>query len=273
MYQGKRSTLSSTFQNHGTDGAAQSRSLGPWVKQDAENFPFATLNSKDQVAPVLKLAQLAILNPMDPYEKYLPDKIDPGREIQVEFSPNIVRLDICGPGLPNMSFYDLPGVISVHEVAEEQYLVDLVKSLVMVYITDASCINLLTLPMTDDPANSTAADLIRRAGAEARTVGILTKPDRMEHGESLELWRNILGDRRFRLGLGYHAVKNNPNPKVDHAKARAEEREFFKNPPWSTDLAAYGNRYGTFQLQTFLSDKLTALIKARLVSRINCLNY
>lgn len=33
----------------------------------------------------------------------------------VEISPNITRLDISDPKLPNMSFYNLSELISVHE--------------------------------------------------------------------------------------------------------------------------------------------------------------
>lgn len=239
--------------------------FGPWVPQDLEDFPFGLIRNKSQVPYVLRLAQMATLNPSQPYENYLPGSANPDLENQVEFSPNIIRLDISGPGLPNMSFYDLPGVISVHELAEDQYLVDLVKNLVMDYIQDHNCINLLTLPMTDDPSNSNASVLIRRAKAEARTVGVLTKPDRIQHGESLAQWVQILENKRFLLGLGYFVVKNNPDPVVDHPIARTEEDEFFRNPPWSTGLKQFRNRFGTLQLQAFLSDRLATQMKARLV--------
>lgn len=61
------------------------------------------------MAAALQLAQLATLNPSSPYERYLPGKPDPGDTIQVKFSPNVVRLEIAGPGLPEIAFFDLPG--------------------------------------------------------------------------------------------------------------------------------------------------------------------
>lgn len=246
------------------EGATRSRPLGPWVQQESESFPFATLASKQDVPHVLYLAQLATLNPGSPYEKYLPGNTQPKDEHQVKFSPNVVGLDISGPGLPNLSFFDLPGVINVSEVAGEEYLVDLVKNLVKDYIKDPNCINLLALPMTDDPANSSASRLVREVKAEARTVGCLTKPDRMQEGESLEQWIQILGGQRFRLGLGYHVIKNNPNAHVDHATARREEETFFEEEePWTTALNPYSSRFGTLQLQTALSQRLTAQIRKR----------
>ena len=196
----------------------------------------------------------------------MPDKASPSDTHQVKFSPNVVRLDISGPGLPNLSFYDLPGVINQSEVAEEEYLVNLVKNLVKEYIKADNCINLLAIPMTDDPANSSASRLIREVKAEARTVGVLTKPDRYQRGESLDQWIQVLTGKKFRLGFGYFVIKNNPDPRVDHATSRAEENVFFsEEEPWATTLNAYNDRFGTLKLQTNLSHRLTAQIKARYI--------
>ena len=151
--------------------------------------------------------------------------------------------------------------------AEDEYLVDLVKNLVKEYIKDESCINILAISMTDDPANSTAFDLVRKVKAEARTVGVLTKPDRIQQSESFEQWIDVLSGRKFRLGFGYHVIKNNPNTEVEHAIARQEEREFFQGSPWTTEpeLSQYAARFGTLQLQTALSHRLTAQIRSRSV--------
>ena len=120
--------------------------------------------------------------------------------------------------------------------------------------------------MTDDPANSTAFDLVRKVKAEARTVGVLTKPDRVQQSESFEQWVDVLSGRKFKLGFGYHVIKNNPDPEIDHATARQEEREFFQGTLWTTNLSQYAARFGTLQLQTALSHKLTAQIRARSAS-------
>lgn len=143
------------------------------------------------------------------------------------------------------------------------------KNLVKEYIKDESCINILAISMTDDPANSTAFDLVRRVKAEARTVGVLTKPDRVQRNESFEQWIDVLSGRKFKLGFGYFVIKNNPDTEVDHATARMEEREFFQQSPWSTELVSYATRFGTLQLQTALSHKLTAQIRTRLVSHFS----
>ena len=153
--------------------ATKTRPLGPWIAQNgADKFHFATLTSKTQVEDALYRAQLAILNIGNPHEDYKMGLPLPRDKLKVKFSPNVIQLNISGPDLPNLSFYDLPGVINVPEVAHEQYLVTLVKNLVKEYISTPDCINLLAIPMTDDPANSSASQLIREVkGARGRTIG------------------------------------------------------------------------------------------------------
>ena len=251
-----------------TEGATRNRPLGPWVEQDSEDLHFASLTSKDNVVDALERAQLAILNPASSYEKYKPGNPLQQREHQIKFSPNVIRLDISGPGLSNLSFYDLPGVINVTDNTEEAYLVPLIRNLVKEYIKAENCINLLALTMTHDAVNSSAFGLIKEMKAEARTVGCLTKPDRMDPGEALDQWIRILRGEEYQLGFGYHVIKNNPNPDVDHATARIEEAAFFReNEPWTTALNMHSNRFGTLQLQIALSQQLTAQIRTRLVYR------
>ena len=153
--------------------ATKTRPLGPWIAQDrADKFHFATLASKSQVENALYRAQLAILDVGNPHDHYKLGSSLPKDSFKVKFSPNIIQLDISGPDLPNLSFYDLPGVINVSEVAHEEYLVTLVKNLVTEYISTRDCINLLAIPMTDDPANSSASRLVRDVkGARDRTIG------------------------------------------------------------------------------------------------------
>ena len=201
-------------------------------------------------------------------KRYMPGNVSaPEDYLQVKFSPNIIRLDISGQGLPNLSFYDLPGVINVSDTPEEGYLVNLVKNLVKDYVQAEDSINLLAIPMTDDPANSSASQLIRELKAEARTLGVLTKPDRRQIGEAMDQWSQILNGARFCLGLGYYVVKNNPDPSVDHATARAEENHFFSTEdPWA-DLPDQ-SRFGTLKLQTALSQLLTNQIRKKLPQMI-----
>ncbi|KAI2814078.1 hypothetical protein CBS115989_8874 [Aspergillus niger] len=254
----------------------KSQSLGPWVEQEQqEDELFTTLTNKLDLEEVIRWAQLAILNPGRPSSEYLPgqnSETDPGY-CQVKFSPNVVRLDITAPGFPSLSFYDLPGVISQAEHEEERYLVFLVENLVKHYILQQHCIVLLTLPMTNDATNSSAARIMQEIrGANARTMGVLTKPDRVQTGESFAQWVEILEGDKFSLGHGYFVVRNNPDPAVEHYVAREEEDAFFASPPWATDLALYQEKFGTRRLQTALSSLLLEQIQGCLPDFIEKIN-
>ena len=219
-------------------GATRQRPLGPWIAQDPETYPFYETTTKADVPGIIERAQLAVLNPRIPYEDFLPDSLaEPPTDHQVSFSPNVIRLKISGPGLPNLAFHDLPGVINVSDDTKEDYLVKLVKNLVTMYVKEDKCINLLAIPMSDDPANSSALQLIGDAKAIPRTVGVLTKPDRIQQCEDMDQWIQILRGKKFGLGHGYFVVKNNADVNVDHETARTEERKFFDTEDlWATDF-------------------------------------
>lgn len=253
----------------------KSQPLGPWIKTDQEDELFVTITDKSQIAEAIKWAQLAILNPGSSPANYIPGQnmaTDPHYS-EVKFSPNIVRLDISARGFPSLSFYDLPGVINQVELDEERYLVTLLENLVKDYICQENCIVLLTIPMTDDVMNSSAARIMNDiSGAKKRALGVLTKPDRVQAGEPYDQWIEILEGDKFALGHGYYVVRNNPDPTVEHAVAREEESDFFVSSPWVSELAAYRERFGTCNLQTALSKLLFQQIQGCLPGIINEIN-
>lgn len=246
--------------------------LGPWadIGQSPENEHFMKVTDKNQLQEVLKYAQLAILNPHLPPSDFAgKNSIDESHYLE-KFSPNAVRLDISAPGFPTLSFYDLPGVISQAEIDDERFLVGLVTKLVKDYISHDNCIVLLAQTMTNDATNSKAAATIAEVkGAKSRTLGVLTKPDRVQTGESYVQWREILEGRKFPLRHGYYVVKNNPNPSVEHWVARREENEFFSSSPWDDELSGYSDRLGTRNLQNALSSLLLGQIQDCLPRIIN----
>ncbi|KAJ5899513.1 hypothetical protein N7495_004257 [Penicillium taxi] len=245
--------------------------LGPWVSYGGrDEFPFITLTDKELVQNAIYWAQLAILNPSANHNDYIPGKnAETSTDIEVLFSPNIVRLDISGPHFPTLSFYDLPGVISQAEHDKDAYLVHLVEKMVRQHISQANCIILLTLTMTDDATNSSAARIIRSIkAAKDRTLGVLTKPDRLPLDLDHTQWVEMLNGSKFQLGHGYFVVKNNPDTNVDHAEARKDEETFFDSPFWSQELGEFQDRFGVQNLQSALSSILLTQIQNCLPSVI-----
>ncbi|KAJ5983990.1 hypothetical protein N7481_006089 [Penicillium waksmanii] len=275
--------------------------IGRWVcwgSGSPDNEHFCVLTDKSEIAEAIKWAQVAILNPDSDSQTFVPGKnaaamhdrshgLVKNRE---EFSPNIVRLNISGPNLPTLSFYDLPGVIRQAKNSQENYLVRLIEDLVKKHAADQDCIVLLTRSMTGDAEVSSAGGIIQKIkGAEARTIGVLTKPDRLaffdrgsgsvpEHVairefSSFNQWIEILEGKSFALGHGYYVVKNNPDPDVSHAQARQEETLFFSNQIWSiAPMNHFRSRLGVKNLQNALSNVLMDQIQKSLPSIIKKVN-
>jgi hypothetical protein len=90
----------------------RSDTLYPWVEQAVPSITnFGNVHDKDKLEELIRLAQVATLNPQTRPESFLNTSyLDHSRK--VEFSPNVVAIEIVAPNAPNLSFYDLPGVIS-----------------------------------------------------------------------------------------------------------------------------------------------------------------
>lgn len=235
---------------------------------DAKDMPTETLltivDEKEDLPNAIFRAHLATLNPgTDPMHFSQP--VEPSTEMmqqsQTKFSPNVVCIHISEPGLPNLSFYDLPGIITQVEDSAEDYLVKFVKNLVTDYVGNKEALILLTCSMEVDMAVSTAASIARDVGARDRCIGVLTKPDRrpkrVVEEEAKDL-KAIFEGRAFQLGHGYFVTKQPSSDQLDqsHAEARASERKFFGQTPWATHLSEFEHRFGTEHLQEYISATL-----------------
>lgn len=234
--------------------------LGPWWDLSRpETTPFVTVYQKDQLPAWLRAAQLSILNPQED-----PESFKSGRDsddCQVPFSPNLIRLEISGPTTPNLSFFDLPGVIVQDKM---HYVPQLVQALVKEYLSADNCLILYTLSMNNDVANSNTGAIIREMAAQDRTLGVVTKPDTLVRS-NITQWNRILDNQAYAMGMGYFVVKNEPDPAVDHEIARQSETAFFEtNSIFVNELYAFRDRFGTTKLQDFLSRKLTLQIRNHL---------
>lgn len=178
--------------------------FGQWGHDDPPmETPFATVHDKKELEQMIRRAQFATLNPGDDVSKYISGDIN-GLTACVEFSPNVIKLEIIDHGLPALSFYDLPGIINVTENSEDRWLVKCVKTLVKRYVEKANSIVLLACSLETDMQNSSASKLITKIhGAEKRTVGCLTKPDRMPGDHDIEGLFKLLGKGSFQVEHGY----------------------------------------------------------------------
>ncbi|KAI1783118.1 P-loop containing nucleoside triphosphate hydrolase protein [Ganoderma leucocontextum] len=225
---------------------------------------------KAEVEDRIRRAQRAILNPSTDPRRFLDDDDDPeplGRELT--FSTNSVSLQISGEDVQDLSFCDLPGLIASVGTGGNESDIDLVKNLVSMYISRPSCIILLTVACETDFQNQGAHQLAKKYDPEgSRTIGVLTKPDRIPAGEESS-WLRYIRNQDEPLEHGWFSVKQ-PDSRAIAAgitweEAREKEREFFTTgSPWNALDLEYQNRLGTHKLVDRLSDVLSDCISRRL---------
>ncbi|KAI1509721.1 Dynamin protein [Pyrenophora tritici-repentis] len=242
-----------------------------WVQMDQPNIVhFAETDDPNELERIIARAQLSVISPLTDYREFLrPTIAGLGDQYRCEFSPNIICISITHPDLPALSFYDLPGIIGQAESAESQFLVKFVRDLVTDYIKDPEALILVTCSLENDIANSTAGGIARSLNATDRCIGVLTKPDRLPPGSRHDKLKAIFEQKRFALGHGYSVVKNLGQDQIDqgltHQQARHQEQQFFnQEEPWATEFKKYEHRFGTLNLQGFLSGKLAEQITKKL---------
>jgi hypothetical protein len=158
------------------DGKNRKKFPGWMPNPNPTEVDFDTTTSMSALEELIARAQLATLRPLeDPYQFLppLPLSQRPGDHIQAEFSPNVVCILVSGPGLPALSFYDLPGIIGQAESKEKQYLPKFVSDLVKEYISDPETLILVTCSLEVDIDNSTASGIARELDATDRCIGML----------------------------------------------------------------------------------------------------
>ncbi|ATY63961.1 Dynamin family [Cordyceps militaris] len=239
----------------------------PWKKQPTTGVvEFKTMRDNSEIEEVLRWAQIAILNDNKNPALYVPGSgsIASNTPISQEadrtlakFSPNIVALEIKGPDLPNISFYDMPGIFQNPADARDDYLVSVVTNLSKAYIQHPSAIIMCSMPMNSDAENSSTFGLTRKLGASDRTIGVLTKADLLAPGENHDQWLSIMKGEAHKTGLGYF-ITSRPQSKSLEELGRWEEAMFVEHSveSWPSDFHQFNNRCGVEKLKTFLSEKL-----------------
>ncbi|TFK45126.1 P-loop containing nucleoside triphosphate hydrolase protein [Crucibulum laeve] len=263
-----------------------SRSNGPWqciialrfitdskgqVLGQARNEMFGpTIFDKAQVEERIRRAQRAILNPAKLAKDFLTgEDEDLQSPSELSFSTNCVSLQITGPEVADLSFCDLPGLIASVSREGRESDIKLVESLVTSYIRKPSCIILLTVACETDFENQGAHRLAKQYDPQGkRTIGVLTKPDRIPTGEESN-WLPFIRNEKESLENNWYCVKQPGSSDIKQgitwAQARTREDEFFSmTPPWSELEGIYQKYLRTSNLVDRLSSILSDLISKRL---------
>ncbi|KAF5354814.1 hypothetical protein D9756_005633 [Leucocoprinus leucothites] len=225
--------------------------------------------NREQVEERIRRAQRAILNPSKPAKQFLDDDDEDSGEAELSFSHNCVSLQISGPDVADLSFCDLPGLIASVGRGGNVDDIKLVEGLVTSYIKKPSCIILLTVACETDFENQGAHQIAKAWDPEGkRTIGVLTKPDRIPVGEEPE-WLRFIKNEKEPLANNWYCVKqpssNDLKQNWTWQQAREKERHFFSaTAPWCELEGMYQKFLRTSNLVDRLSSVLSDLIAKRL---------
>ncbi|KAH8928586.1 hypothetical protein BT69DRAFT_1329459 [Atractiella rhizophila] len=260
------------------------RKSGGKLISGASTIDFGSvLQNRQAVTPRIKRAQMFLLLPDLTVEDCLNKSLEElEREFvlkgtKTSFSKNTIHVEVKGPGLQNLIFTDLPGLISTTGKRSSECFdnsVGLIRSLVEEQMAKTSNLILLTMPITDDINNQAAFDLAAAADPSGtRRIGVLTKPDILQTEEEVRrTWLPIFlnKDERYSLSQGYFVTKQPGFAQERTEDYDHEELQWLRETePWKSVPLQFQNRTGIGHLITFLSKLLSGLHRASLPTLID----
>lgn len=151
------------------------------------------------------------------------------------FFNDILRVEITGPDVLQLTIVDLPGLIHVPE--EEKSNDDaVVQHLVESYMANKRSIILAVISASANMSLQKVISLMRQHDPDrARTLGIITKLDTLDDGSEVQQrYLKLAKNQDIVLKHRWHALRNRDFPsRNSSAKERDDvERAFFDNAVW-----------------------------------------
>jgi hypothetical protein len=150
------------------------------------------------------------------------------------FSSNILRLEVRGPSMPQLTIVDLPGLIHSENKYQSGEDIELVAELVGHYMAQERSIILAVVSGKNDYANQIVLTKARKVDPEGqRTLGIITKPDTLYPGSASESsFLNLARNQDVRFSLGWHVVRNQDTNHIVEGDRDQIEMSFFETTRW-----------------------------------------
>ena len=157
----------------------------------------------------------------------------------VLFSKDILRVELQSPEQSHLTLVDLPGLYHAPDESQDEEGVAFVESLVSSYMNNPRSVILAVISAKSDIALQKVTALTRKVDPEgARTLGIITKPDTLPRGSETEqsFCQLAMNNRlRFKLGLGWHVLKNRSYEERDISleERSRSENQFLSQGVWA----------------------------------------
>jgi len=149
---------------------------------------------------------------------------------------DVLRVRYSGPELPSLTIVDLPGLFETE--LDGGSGAERVAELVTSYMRDDKSIILAVVVADNDPENQKVFKYLKDFDPTgSRTLGIITKPDKVERGgdNEKEMMR-LVKNQKLPLKHRWHAVRNRSYATKDQTPAERDEaeRNFFSNGIWAS---------------------------------------
>ena len=183
------------------------------------------------------------------------------------FTEEILRVEISGPDVPHLTLVDLPGFYHNETENQDAGGVDIVNRLATKYMRQENSIILAVISAQNELAAQKVLKEAKKHDPErARTLGIITKPDRtdeLSHNEQAYLRLAQNEESAHRLALGWHLLRNRSQKEAQTTDVERDEVEtqFFQSGIWS---AVRSQDRGIESLRDKLSEVLLSHIKHKL---------
>ncbi|MCJ1472546.1 hypothetical protein MMC13_001195 [Lambiella insularis] len=181
------------------------------------------------------------------------------------FAKDVLSIVIEGPSRQELTVVDLPGLIQTQTKGVSNADVKLVAEITDHYISQPRTICLAVISATNDVANQIILTKVRKVDPHGdRTLGIITKPDRLYSGSDSEqgFIKLACNDNVF-LKLGWHVLRNRSFEESGSSflDRNAEEASYFRR---SNFKVLPKDCVGIDTLRTRLSRLLFAHVKREL---------
>ncbi|KAI0004030.1 P-loop containing nucleoside triphosphate hydrolase protein [Xylariaceae sp. FL0662B] len=160
-----------------------------------------------------------------------------GNEGSKIFSTDVLRIESTSPTAPNLTLVDLPGLFGASDKNQSDDDADLVQNLVVSYMRQRRSI-ILAVVAADNPfANQPVTKFARNIDPSGqRTLGLITKPDKIDSGSDSEsYYLELAQNRNVKLHLGWHVLRNRGHTTATDTIEERDEREskFFTESAWN----------------------------------------
>ncbi len=159
------------------------------------------------------------------------DNSTPGAKSSA-FARDVLSIEIEGPSRPQLTLVDIPGLIQTDTKGLTKADVNLVAEITDQYITQPRTICLAVVSGANDYANQKILTKVREVDPEGdRTLGIITKPDRLDSGSGSEkAFIGLAQNQDIHFKLGWHVLKNRKFEETDFSlmERNAAEETYFR---------------------------------------------